>query len=39
MLRVEKLEAEIASQSETSSQVDDVQAQAIFQLTERVEAL
>lgn len=39
MLRVEQLEAQVASQSEGPPQGDDAQARAILKLTERVEAL
>jgi chromosome segregation ATPase len=39
MLRVEQLEAQVASPGESSPQGDDAQALAISKLTERVEAL
>jgi chromosome segregation ATPase len=39
MLRVEQLEAQVASPGESSPQGDDAQARAILQLTERVGAL
>lgn len=39
MLRVEQLEAQVASVGESSLQEDDAQARAISQLTERIEAL